>query len=52
MEMFAVVVGFVSGRLVERYLSRVAHDRAVEVAYVTGHVDGWRKAEEDVERLA
>ena len=47
MEILTIIVGFIAGRLAERYLSRARHDYALEVAYLTGHVDGWRKAEED-----
>jgi len=45
-ELLTIIVGFIAGRVAERYLSRAHHDHEVDVAYLTGHVDGWRKAED------
>jgi hypothetical protein len=43
-ELLTFIVGFVAGRLAERYLSRARRDHDEEMAYLTGHVDGYEKA--------
>jgi hypothetical protein len=51
-ELLTIIVGFVTGRLAERYLSRARRDHAQEMAYLTGHVDGYSKAVADSGEVA
>jgi hypothetical protein len=44
MELFAITVGFIAGRIVGRIMDRNATDRECELAYLSGHVDGYTKA--------
>jgi hypothetical protein len=46
-EVLAIIVGYVVGRMAGRRVSRANYDHELEVAYLTGHVDGWRKAEDE-----
>jgi hypothetical protein len=48
MELMAVIAGFIAGRVAERYLSRARHDHHEEMAYLTGHVDGYGAAVADI----
>ncbi len=50
-ELLAFIVGFIAGRLAERYLSRARRDHDDEVAYLTGHVDGYGKAMHDYQEV-
>jgi hypothetical protein len=51
-ELAVIIVGFVAGRLTERYLSRARRDHDKEMAYLTGHVDGYSKAVADSGEVA
>jgi hypothetical protein len=52
MEIVATIAGFVAGRIAERYLSRARHDHHEEMAYLTGHLDGYSAALEDLGEVA
>jgi len=52
MELIAIIVGFVAGRVAERYLSRARRDHEEEMAYLTGHVDGYGRALADIGEVA
>jgi uncharacterized membrane protein YeaQ/YmgE (transglycosylase-associated protein family) len=47
-ELLTIIVGFIAGRIAERYLSRKRHDHEVEMGYLTGHVDGYGAALADI----
>ena len=52
MELLAIIAGFIAGRMAERYLSRARHEHDEEMAYLTGHVDGYSAALEDLGEVA
>jgi hypothetical protein len=51
-ELLTFIVAFVAGRLAERYLSRASRHHDKEMAYLTGHVDGYSKAVADSGEIA
>jgi hypothetical protein len=51
-ELLTFIVAFIAGRLAERRLSRARHDHDEEMAYLTGHVDGYGRALADLGEVA
>ena len=47
-ELAIIIVGFIAGRLTQYYLSRARHDHNEEMAYLSGHVDGYGAALADL----
>jgi uncharacterized membrane protein YeaQ/YmgE (transglycosylase-associated protein family) len=52
METLAIIVGFVAGRIAGRMLDKNRHRSEVDIAYITGHVDGYSKAVADSGEVA
>jgi len=51
-ELLSVFAGFIAGRITQHYLSRARHDHEVEMGYLTGHVDGYGAAVNDIGEVA